>query len=157
MNLIRSATREVMLRALVATALIVAILIVASVSGARAECYRYNGDGTCAGTHYTVNKSVVAGQGRPAGCPRLWCGCFARLEAGLRDPRFNRALAWLSLRHVPKQVGAYAVMRRRGGGHVGRVVAIDASGNPVILSGNHGGRVGVGVYEARRIVAYVRP
>ncbi len=55
------------------------------------------------------------------------------------------------------QVGAIAVMGRRGGGHVGVVSGIDPHGNPIIVSGNHGHRVAESVYPRRRIYAYVLP
>jgi uncharacterized protein (TIGR02594 family) len=54
-------------------------------------------------------------------------------------------------------VGAIAVMSRRGGGHVGIVSGIDASGNPIIISGNHGHRVREAVYPRSRIYAFVVP
>ena len=37
--------------------------------------------------------------------------------------------------------------RGRRGGHVGVVSGIDASGNPIIISGNHGRRVAEAVYS----------
>ena len=55
------------------------------------------------------------------------------------------------------QVGAIAVMGRRGGGHVGVVSGIDSRGNPIIVSGNHGHRVAESVYPRGRIFAYVLP
>jgi len=55
------------------------------------------------------------------------------------------------------QVGAIAVMGRRGGGHVGVVSGIDAKGNPIVVSGNHGRRVAESVYSRSRIYAYVMP
>ena len=55
------------------------------------------------------------------------------------------------------QVGAIAVMGRKGGGHVGVVAGVDASGNPIIISGNHNHRVEESVYPRRRIYAYVLP
>lgn len=153
MNLLARAERSVLMRALVAVVLIAAILILATTTSRAdpTESVRI----TSAPTYTVTTRSI--GSGRPAGCPRLWCGCWARLQAGVNDTRYNLALAWLSFQHVPKQVGAWAVMRRRGGGHVGRVVAMDASGNPVIESGNHGGRVGTATYPRSRIVAYVLP
>jgi hypothetical protein len=55
-------------------------------------------------------------------------------------------------------------MSRRGpaagggpGGHVGVVSGIDASGNPIIISGNHNKRVAEAVYPRSRIYAYVVP
>jgi hypothetical protein len=103
------------------------------------------------------------GSGRPAGCPRLWCGCWARLDAGLSDLRLNYALNWPRLlrrvagRGAAPVIGSYAVMYRRGGGHVGRVTGVDASGNPIIKSGNHNHHVGEGAYPRSRIIAYVMP
>ena len=55
------------------------------------------------------------------------------------------------------QVGAIAVMGRRGGGHVGVVSGVDASGNPVVISGNHNNTVAESVYPRGRIIAYVMP
>ena len=56
------------------------------------------------------------------------------------------------------QIGAIAVMTRgKNGGHVGIVSGFDASGNPIIISGNYGHRVGEGVYPRGRIYAYVLP
>lgn len=107
----------------------------------------------------------TTGEGRPAQCRvyargRLipWCGCWARLRAGISDPAFNLVRKWLTLRHVAGRgarpvIGAYAVMP----GHVGVVTGIDANGNPIILSGNHNHSVGEGVYPRRRITAYVQP
>ena len=48
-------------------------------------------------------------------------------------------------------------MGRRGGGHVGVVSGIDAKGNPIVVSGNHGRRVAESVYSRSRIYAYVMP
>lgn len=55
------------------------------------------------------------------------------------------------------QVGAIAVMGRKGGGHVGVVSAIDSDGNPIIISGNHGHKVAESKYPRGRIYAYVMP
>jgi uncharacterized protein (TIGR02594 family) len=56
------------------------------------------------------------------------------------------------------QVGAIAVMSRgKRGGHVGVVSGFDKSGNPIVISGNHGGRVAEAVYPRGRIYAYVMP
>lgn len=101
-------------------------------------------------------------EGRPAGCPRLWCGCQARIWAGIASDKFNRALHWLVLPHVggrssPPVVGSYAVMRRKGGGHVGLVVGTDPNGNPIIKSGNHRNRVDTSAYPRSKILAYVQP
>jgi hypothetical protein len=56
------------------------------------------------------------------------------------------------------QVGAIAVLTRgRTGGHVGVVSGIDSQGNPIIISGNHGHRVGEAIYPRSRVIAYVMP
>lgn len=56
------------------------------------------------------------------------------------------------------QTGAIAVLRRRGGGHVGVVSGVDKAGNPVLISGNSdGGRVTERPYPADRVIAYVIP
>lgn len=150
--------RAMIVRALVAAALIGGMLALAIASGAHAEpvgCMSdNNGRRLCGGA--TSVERVAHGTGRPAGCPRAWCGCWARLQEGL-PKEYNRALHWLNLRHVGPQIGAWAVMRRRGGGHVGRVTAFDASGNPVLISGNHNGRVATATYPRGRIIAYVMP
>lgn len=55
------------------------------------------------------------------------------------------------------QVGAIAVMGPRGGGHVGIITGIDASGNPIMISGNNGNRVKEAPISRGRIYAYVVP
>lgn len=67
------------------------------------------------------------------------------------------AYARYGTRVAGPQVGAIAVMGRRGGGHVGVVSGIDANGNPIIVSGNHNHTVAEAVYRASRIQAYVLP
>ena len=52
-----------------------------------------------------------------------------------------RSFASYGQRVSGPQVGAIAVMGRRGGGHVGVVSGIDAQGNPIVVSGNNGNRV----------------
>ena len=55
------------------------------------------------------------------------------------------------------QVGAVAVMARRGGGHVGVVSGVLPNGDVKVISGNHGHRVAESVYGRGRIVAFVLP
>lgn len=91
----------------------------------------------------------------------LWCGAF--MDKVLRDtghrPGSNVAKAYLHYgQHVSgPQVGAIAVMGRRGGGHVGVVSGVDANGNPIVISGNHNRTVAESVYPRSRIIAYVMP
>ena len=56
------------------------------------------------------------------------------------------------------EVGAIAVLTRgKRGGHVGVVSGVDEQGNPIIISGNHGQRVGEAIYPRSRVIAYVMP
>lgn len=97
----------------------------------------------------------------PTGRRSLWCGAF--MDKILRDTGHrgggNLALGYAHYgrRVSGPRVGAIAVMRRRGGGHVGVVAGIDANGNPIIISGNHNHTVAEAVYPRRRIMAYVMP
>lgn len=82
-----------------------------------------------------------------------WCGfamsAFAR-EAGLPAIRSGRAIDWRKYgRASGARVGAIAVFPH----HVGVVTGV--VGNKVqIVSGNHGGRVGLGLYSLSRVVAF---
>jgi surface antigen len=55
------------------------------------------------------------------------------------------------------QVGAIAVMGRRGGGHVGIITGINAAGKVIMISGNNGNRVREAPVSRGRIYAYVMP
>jgi uncharacterized protein (TIGR02594 family) len=97
----------------------------------------------------------------PTGRRSLWCGAF--MDKILRDTGHkgggNLALGYLHYgrRVSGPQVGAIAVMRRHGGGHVGVVAGIDSNGNPIIISGNHNHTTAQATYPRRRIIAYVVP
>lgn len=97
----------------------------------------------------------------PTGRRSLWCGAF--MDMVLRRTGHagggNLALGYehYGTRVSGPQVGAIAVMGRRGGGHVGVVSGIDANGNPIIVSGNHNHTVAESVYPRSRIAAYVVP
>jgi len=104
----------------------------------------------------------------PTGRGSAWCGAFMDmvLKRTGHAGGGNLALGYThyGTRVSGPQVGAIAVMGRRGGGHVGVVTGIDANGNPIILSGNTwnrstGGRhaVAESVYPRERISAYVMP
>jgi uncharacterized protein (TIGR02594 family) len=100
--------------------------------------------------------------GNPTGRGRLWCARFMNMvlqHAGLHGTGSDMARSFASYgqRVSGPQIGAIAVMGRRGGGHVGVVSGIDASGNPIVVSGNHGHRVAESVYPRGRIYAYVMP
>ena len=100
--------------------------------------------------------------GNPTGRGRLWCARFMNMvlqHSGLHGTGSDMARSFASYgqRLSGPQIGAIAVMGRRGGGHVGVVSGIDASGNPIVVSGNHGHRVAESVYPRGRIYAYVMP
>jgi uncharacterized protein (TIGR02594 family) len=99
--------------------------------------------------------------GNPTGRRSLWCGAFMDMvlkktgHAG--GGNLARAYAHYGRRVSGPQVGAIAVMTRGGGGHVGVVSGVDASGNPIIISGNHNDTVAESTYPRARIIAYVMP
>ncbi|WP_315837588.1 TIGR02594 family protein [Bradyrhizobium prioriisuperbiae] len=100
--------------------------------------------------------------GNPTGRSRLWCARFMNMvlqRSGHKGTGSDMARSFASYgQRLPgPQVGAIAVMGRRGGGHVGIVSGIDAKGNPIVVSGNHSRRVAESVYPRSRIYAYVMP
>ncbi|MGM4915966.1 TIGR02594 family protein [Tardiphaga sp. 813_E8_N1_3] len=103
------------------------------------------------------------GRGNPTARGRLWCAAFMNLvlkRTGHQGTGSDMARSFSSYgqRISGPQVGAIAVMSRgRRGGHVGVVSGVDAKGNPIIVSGNHGNRVAESVYSRGRIYAYVMP
>lgn len=86
----------------------------------------------------------------------LWCSAFLRKITGAQDVD-DRALSWERHQRIAPQVGAVVTMGRRGGGHVGVVSGFTRNGDPIVISGNHGGRVRESVYSRRRIRAWVSP
>jgi uncharacterized protein (TIGR02594 family) len=103
------------------------------------------------------------GRGNPTARGRLWCAAFMNLvlkRTGHQGTGSDMARSFSSYgqRISGPQVGAIAVMSRgRRGGHVGVVSGVDAKGNPIIVSGNHGNRVAESVYSRGRVYAYVMP
>ena len=100
--------------------------------------------------------------GNPTGRGSLWCARFMNLvlqRSGHHGTGSNMASSFASYgqRVSGPQIGAIAVMGRRGGGHVGVVSGIDAEGNPILVSGNNGNRVREASYPRGRIYAYVMP
>lgn len=97
----------------------------------------------------------------PTGRGSLWCGAFMDMVLKRTGHAGGGNLASAYAHYGPRvsgpQVGAIAVMGRRGGGHVGIVSGIDPNGNPIIVSGNHNHTVAEAVYPAGRISAYVLP
>ena len=100
--------------------------------------------------------------GNPTGRGSLWCARFMNMvlqHSGYRGTGSDMANSFASYgqRVSGPQVGAIAVMGRRGGGHVGVVSGIDAGGNPIVVSGNNGNRVRETPVSRGRIYAYVMP
>ena len=101
--------------------------------------------------------------GNPTGRASLWCARFMNMvlqHAGYRGTGSDLARSFASYgqRVSGPQLGAIAVMGRRGGGgHVGVVSGIDAGGNPIVVSGNNGNRVREAPISRGRIYAYVMP
>lgn len=101
--------------------------------------------------------------GNPTGRATLWCARFMNMvlqKTGHRGTGSDMARSFANYGHRVSgpQVGAIAVMSRGGrGGHVGVVSGVDAKGNPIIVSGNHGRKVAEAVYPRGRVYAYVMP
>ncbi|ABE61566.1 conserved hypothetical protein [Nitrobacter hamburgensis X14] len=100
--------------------------------------------------------------GNPTGRSRLWCARFMNMVLARSGHRGTGSDMASSFAHYGRrvsgpQVGAIAVMSRRGGGHVGVVSGVDRRGNPIVVSGNHGRRVAESVYPRSRVYAYVVP
>jgi uncharacterized protein (TIGR02594 family) len=100
--------------------------------------------------------------GNPTGRGNLWCARFMNMvleHTGHRGTGSDMASSFVHYgQHISgPQVGAIAVMGRRGGGHVGIITGIDAQGNPIMISGNNGNRVREAPISRGRISAYVMP
>jgi uncharacterized protein (TIGR02594 family) len=100
--------------------------------------------------------------GNPTGRGSLWCARFMNMVLQRSSHHgtgsdMAQSFANYGQRVSGPQIGAIAVMGRRGGGHVGVVSGIDAEGNPILVSGNNGNRVREASYPRGRISAYVMP
>jgi len=100
--------------------------------------------------------------GNPTGRGSLWCARFMNMvlqHTGHRGTGSDMASSFAHYGHriSGPQVGAIAVMGRRGGGHVGIISGVDARGNPIMISGNNGNRVREAPISRGRIYAYVMP
>src|SRR5690348_3261793 len=99
--------------------------------------------------------------GNPTGRASAWCGAFLDMVLRRTGHRGGGNLARGYINYGKRlpgpEVGAIVVFSRVGGGHVGIVTGVDANGNPIVISGNHGKRVAVATYPAKRVLAYVSP
>lgn len=126
------------------------------------ETQAFSGGGFSGGGSSIVATARSYIGGNPTGRSSLWCARFMNMvlqRSGHRGTGSDMAssFAHYGQRLSGPQVGAIAVMSRRGGGHVGIVSGIDSSGNPIVVSGNHNHRVAESVYSKGRIYAYVMP
>ncbi|MGO8738061.1 hypothetical protein [Rhodoblastus sp.] len=97
------------------------------------------------------------GRGNFTGFREAWCA--DALRAWLRRSGYSlagtdhRAISFARYgRPTSPHLGAIAVLRHHGG-----IVAGFTRGRIVLLSGNHGRRVALGAYPARRIIAFRNP
>jgi uncharacterized protein (TIGR02594 family) len=102
------------------------------------------------------------GAGNPTGRGSLWCARFMNMvlqHSGYRGTGSDLARSFASYgqRVSGPQIGAIAVMGRRGGGHVGVISGIDSQGNPIMISGNNRNRVVEAPISRSRIDTYVMP
>ena len=93
----------------------------------------------------------------PDGFRGPWCGSFLGVIAskvGVEKPHdFRLARAWVHAGpRTRPQTGAIFVMPH----HVGIIGKVE-HGRALVISGNHGHRVGWGWYPLRRAIAFVRP
>jgi uncharacterized protein (TIGR02594 family) len=100
--------------------------------------------------------------GNPTSRSSLWCARFMNMvleRTGHHGTGSDLARSFASYgqRVSGPQVGAIAVMARRGGGHVGVVSGVDAQGNPIVISGNSRNRVRETPISRGRVYAYVMP
>jgi uncharacterized protein (TIGR02594 family) len=120
------------------------------------------GDETSGGPDRLVNEARRWLGTNPTHRRSLWCATFMNFvlqRVGMRGTGSDMAssFARIGQRVSGPQVGAIAVMTRRGGGHVGVVSGVDVNGNPIIISGNHRRTVAESVYPPGRVYAYVKP
>ncbi len=89
----------------------------------------------------------------------LWCAAAVNKwlrQLGYRGTNSDLARSFLALPEAAPEPGVIVITTRpRGSGHVG-IVARFENGRPILVSGNHGNRVGVG-YPPGRVLKYVRP
>jgi uncharacterized protein (TIGR02594 family) len=96
--------------------------------------------------------------GNPTSRSTLWCARFMNMvleRTGHHGTGSDMASSFAGYGHriSGPQVGAIAVM----GHHVGIITGVDASGNPIMISGNNGNRVREAPISRGRIYAYVMP
>jgi uncharacterized protein (TIGR02594 family) len=94
----------------------------------------------------------------PTGWSHQWCAAFANLVLERTGHRGSGSAAARSFAHygspAPGPVpGAIIVFPH----HVGFVIGVAGPGRVRVVSGNHGHRVGDGIYSTRSVIAYRYP
>jgi uncharacterized protein (TIGR02594 family) len=122
----------------------------------------FSGSAMSGGSSDLVSEARRYLGGNPTDRASLWCARFMNMvlaRTGHRGTGSDMASSFASYGHRVSgpQVGAIAVMGRRGGGHVGIITGVDRSGNPIMISGNNGNRVREAPISRGRIYAYVMP
>ncbi len=122
----------------------------------------FSSPATSGGSSSLVSEARRYLGGNPTGRASLWCARFMNMvlaRTGHRGTGSDMASSFASYGHrvAGPEVGAIAVMGRRGGGHVGIITGIDGHGNPIMISGNNGNRVKEAPISRGRIYAYVMP
>lgn len=104
------------------------------------------------GTLAATARAYMGETARDLGLPgRAWCADFMnKITGGGTHSRLARSYARYGSPAAYGCVDCIAVMPH----HVGVVSGYDANGNPIIVSGNHGRRVGEGVYPKGRVIAW---
>lgn len=157
--------------AIVCASMAVVLSIAAANATQRVEEGRCDNDGRCISFTAPVQDDAPKGRqtkrmglGSIAGCPQsLGCGCNAAArflglsasEALKRGLYVARLWARIGTPASKGCIGCIAVLTRKGGGHVGKVVGYDARGNPRIESYANR-RLGwtTAVYPSRRVIVY---
>jgi uncharacterized protein (TIGR02594 family) len=133
----------------------------ASISGGNEAAGGFAASGGFGGSGLVAEARHYLGT-NPTSRASLWCARFMNMvleKTGHQGTGSDLAasFAHYGTRVSGPEVGAIAVMGRRGGGHVGIITGIDAQGNPIMISGNNGNRVREAPVSRGRIYAYVMP
>ena len=112
-----------------------------------------------------LNKAESFKGTNPTGWKSLWCARFiaviapsiaSRLKAMGLNPNWARDYARLpEAKRSGGEPGDIIVLTRGKAGHIGVLKGYDRNHNPIVISGNHGRKVGEGAYARSRVLAYV--
>jgi uncharacterized protein (TIGR02594 family) len=91
-----------------------------------------------------------------------WCALYANMvltKVGIKGTETLWALDWANWgQKLPgPAVGAFAPMKRQGGGHIAIVVGRDQKGNLLCLGGNQSDAVNIAAFPAKRPLSFRWP